>query len=133
MQSAWDLLEDPAAEPDNQYHADDEQDWYSEVRDDEQAIEPHAVDESEPFEVVDPDDPSCRLSEFSAASRFYLRSQEVFDSLPEALSPARENDDLRRVAVELSAKRRRMNIPKLPWETGPMSLIFSRSTCCWCT
>ena len=37
-------------------------------------------------------------------------------------------DDFRRLAVELSAKRRRKNIPKLPWETGTLNLVFSRSS-----
>ncbi|CAE6937525.1 dlpC [Symbiodinium sp. KB8] len=43
------------------------------------------------------------------------------------MTPPAVCQSFQRVAVELSAKRRRMNIPKLPWETGPMSLIFSRS------
>ncbi|CAE7848824.1 unnamed protein product, partial [Symbiodinium necroappetens] len=65
------------------------------------------------------------MSEPPATSNFYLRSQGISFALPVALEPAREADDLKRVAVELSAKRRRTNIPKLPWETGPMSMIFS--------
>ncbi|CAE7537200.1 unnamed protein product, partial [Symbiodinium necroappetens] len=123
--SAWDLLENRIDFPDSHYFADDEHDWYSEVRDNDAVLVPHATDESEPFEVVDPDASSLCMSEPPATSNFYLRSQGISFALPDALEPAREADDLKRVAVELSAKRRRTNIPKLPWETGPMSMIFS--------
>ena len=123
--SAWDLLENRADFSDIPYFADDEHDWYSEVRDNDAVLAHHATDESEPFEVVDPDASSTCLSEPSATSNFYLRSQGISFALPDALEPAREADDLKRVAVELSAKRRRTNIPKLPWETGSLSMIFS--------
>ena len=58
--------------------------------------------------------------------RFYMRTLQVLDEVPKAMKPADERHGMRRQVVEMSAKRRRMNIPQLSWETGTMKLVFSK-------
>ena len=131
----WGLLSDVPPQHDDQYLADDEQDWYeqdwySEVREDEGECLQELVhdSESEAQGWHEPDGASEASAEAAQDGRFYMNSLVSFQAIPKILEPVNERDDFRRLAVELSAKRRRKNIPKLPWETGTLNLVFSRSS-----
>ena len=125
---AWDLLNDAPDDGFEGYYAGDEQDWYSEVREDGEgdASLLEGAEASEPFEIVDPDASVDGAATQHKVGRFYMRTLQVLDRVPKVLPPGEEHHDMRRQVVEMSAKRRRMNIPKLPWETGTMNLVFSK-------
>ena len=71
--------------------------------------------ESEAQGWHEPDGASEASAEAAQDGRFYMNSLVSFQAIPKILEPVNERDDFRRLAVELSAKRRRKNIPKLPW------------------
>jgi len=126
----WGLLSEASHQPEDQYLADDEQDWYSEVREDEGTATQGLVhiSDSEEQGWHDPYEASEASAVHSRAGRFYMKGLASFEAAPKILEPMNERDDFRRLAVELSAKRRRKNIPKLPWETGTLNLVFSKSS-----
>ena len=48
------------------------------------------------------------------------------EDAPQILGPSAENEDLRRFAIEYTAKRRRVSLPRLPWQTGPFNMMWSK-------
>ena len=95
----WGLLSDVPPQHDDQCLADDEQDWYeqdwySEVREDEGECLQELVhdSESEAQGWHEPDGASEASAEAAQDGRFYMNSLVSFQAIPKILEPVNERD-----------------------------------------